>query len=403
MKKLIFFFLLLPSYAFTQEYVRGIVPIFGFEEGAAVITKDNWQVVSKDVYTQVKGMFNLPVLDNTIREYYLGFRHSANINSCSDNSNPVNPEVRFYFTYHNKGGHKFQISRVWGFTNQGIIQWVKIPESEYQALQAGLSITGTSDRWRLDARIPSNCEGKTLKIFGIWLMAVDKVGGAIPTIDWADDGVASESGNEIQPLDKLTIKGPSTPFGTGSSRDIIYDFAAGGKTYIRSYRGSSWDTYLQFMTSEYSNSGGEPSVKMHINGDGNVGIGTTTPDAKLTVKGDIHTQEIKVDLSGALVPDYVFEEDYPLPSLAETEIYIKANKHLPEVPSAKEMEENGIDLKRMNLLLLKKIEELTLYLIQLEEKNNFLEQENQELKEYYVENSKLLQQLMVRMKKLENE
>ncbi|MFZ6009289.1 MAG: hypothetical protein ACOYXT_02985 [Bacteroidota bacterium] len=101
---------------------------------------------------------------------------------------------------------------------------------------------------------------------------------------------------------------------------------------------------------------------------GNVGIGTTSPDSKLTVKGNIHTQEVRVDLLGAVAPDYVFEENYNLPSLQEIETYIKENKHLPEVPSAKEMEANGMNLKEMNLLLLKKVEELTLHMIEQQKK-----------------------------------
>jgi hypothetical protein len=101
-----------------------------------------------------------------------------------------------------------------------------------------------------------------------------------------------------------------------------------------------------------------------IQSGGNVGIGTTSPDAKLSVKGQIHAQEVKVDLNGSVAPDYVFDKDYKLPSLEEIQPYIKANKHLPEVPSAKDMEENGINVGEMNLLLLKKVEELTLYLIE---------------------------------------
>jgi len=97
---------------------------------------------------------------------------------------------------------------------------------------------------------------------------------------------------------------------------------------------------------------------------GNVGIGTTSPDAKLAVKGTIHTQEVRVDLNGAVAPDYVFEKDYDLMPLDELKVYLEANKHLPEVPSAKEMDAHGVNLKEMNLLLLKKVEELTLYLIE---------------------------------------
>jgi len=101
---------------------------------------------------------------------------------------------------------------------------------------------------------------------------------------------------------------------------------------------------------------------------GNVGIGTTTTDAKLSVKGQVHAQEVKVDLNGAVAPDYVFEKDYKLTSLEEIKNYIDQNKHLPEVPSAKEMEKNGVQLGEMNMLLLKKIEELTLYTIEMNKK-----------------------------------
>ena len=101
----------------------------------------------------------------------------------------------------------------------------------------------------------------------------------------------------------------------------------------------------------------------------NVGIGTTAPDEKLTVKGKIHTQEVRVDMSGPLVPDYVFSEDYKLKSLQEVEDYIKENKHLPEIPSAQEIEKNGLMLAEMNMNLLKKIEELTLYIIEMKKEN----------------------------------
>ncbi len=105
-----------------------------------------------------------------------------------------------------------------------------------------------------------------------------------------------------------------------------------------------------------------------------IGIGTTNPDEMLTVKGKIHTQEVIVDLQGAVAPDYVFETyfegfsklnpEYSLPTLAELELFLKENHHLPDIPSAKEMESEGISLKEMNLLLLKKIEELTIYTLQ---------------------------------------
>lgn len=96
---------------------------------------------------------------------------------------------------------------------------------------------------------------------------------------------------------------------------------------------------------------------------GRVGIGTANPQADLAVEGNILAKQIKVktDIS---VPDYVFEPDYNLSSLQEVEKYVKANKHLPEIPSAQQIDANGLDIAEMNLLLLKKVEELTLHLIE---------------------------------------
>lgn len=115
---------------------------------------------------------------------------------------------------------------------------------------------------------------------------------------------------------------------------------------------------------------------------GNVGIGTTNPDQKLTVKGKIHSEEVIVDL---LVPaDYVFEKyytgksnlkaDYQLPTLAEVENYTKENHHLPNVPSAETIKEKGLQLGEMSNILLQKIEELTLYVIEQNKKIKVLEQ-----------------------------
>ncbi|WP_299883443.1 hypothetical protein [uncultured Lacinutrix sp.] len=143
-------------------------------------------------------------------------------------------------------------------------------------------------------------------------------------------------------------------------------------TYIVGFgSGTNASSVIEVGDSEISFKNGQNQI-MHIN-DINVGIGTTAPDEKLTVKGKIHTEEVRVDLN-VPGPDYVFEKyfngasslnpSYNMPTLKEVEAFTKANNHLPEVPSSQEMQENGVELKAMNLKLLQKIEELTLYTIE---------------------------------------
>jgi hypothetical protein len=116
-------------------------------------------------------------------------------------------------------------------------------------------------------------------------------------------------------------------------------------------------------------------------GTGNVGIGTTNiTDAnyKLFVETGIRTRKVKVDQS--TWPDYVFYQQYKLPSLIEVESFIKSNNHLPDVPSAAEVEKDGLNLGDNQAVLLKKIEELTLYLIDINKKVDKLTQENAAMK-----------------------
>lgn len=109
--------------------------------------------------------------------------------------------------------------------------------------------------------------------------------------------------------------------------------------------------------------------RLIVNDQGNVGIGTQNPQAKLAVNGDIFSKKVKVTQTGWA--DYVFEDSYSLPSLNQVEAFIRQHKHLPNVPSAKEVAANGLDLGDNQAILLKKIEELTLYVI---EQNKRIEQ-----------------------------
>ena len=110
---------------------------------------------------------------------------------------------------------------------------------------------------------------------------------------------------------------------------------------------------------------------MMITEEGNVGIGIRQPSEKLVVNGIIKAKELIIE--DPLTADFVFENDYNLRTLNQVEEFIAKNKHLPEVPSAKQMEENGVSVAQMNQILLQKVEELTLYMIQQEKRIQKLE------------------------------
>lgn len=116
------------------------------------------------------------------------------------------------------------------------------------------------------------------------------------------------------------------------------------------------------------------NYKLFLADNGNIGIGTNAPQAKLTVDGNICAKEVRVSLSGSPCwPDYVFANDYDLMKISDLKKYIQANSHLPGIPSAAEVEGYGVELGATTELLLQKIEEMTLYIIQLEERIQQLE------------------------------
>jgi hypothetical protein len=145
-------------------------------------------------------------------------------------------------------------------------------------------------------------------------------------------------------------------FMKNSDNSLLGGFGAfGGENSLSYYWvGSEYDTpYMVWNTS------------------GNVGIGTTNPAFKLDVLGTIRAKEVLVNLDGGA--DFVFEKDYKLLPIEHVANYVQENKHLPDIPSANEMVKNGVSMGDMQVKLLQKVEELTLYAIQQDKSKKELE------------------------------
>jgi hypothetical protein len=158
-----------------------------------------------------------------------------------------------------------------------------------------------------------------------------------------------------------------TPSGAGTNAWVYGGNAVAGASQI----GNTSNQNLQIITNSLP--------RIHIDNDGNVGIGTINVndvDYKLFVEGSIRTRKVRVD---ALTwPDYVFQPSYNLRPLKEVEQFIQKNSHLPDVPSAAVVEKEGVDLGDNQAVLLRKIEELTLYII---EQNKRLEEQEKRIRQ----------------------
>ena len=192
---------------------------------------------------------------------------------------------------------------------------------------------------------------------------------------WRDILLTDQSGNvgigTTTPQNKLDIKGGAVSVSDGGN-GVPFKIWAGGSGNSNQLRigtdfGHVGDAGLEIYQN-YSGGSEQNPGKVIVNG--NLGVGTASPDSKLTVKGKIHAEEVKIDLS-VLAPDYVFKEGYNPMSLEDIRQFIKEHGHLPNIPSAKNMEENGVELGVMNMKLLEKIEELILYVMELKKINDY--------------------------------
>jgi hypothetical protein len=175
---------------------------------------------------------------------------------------------------------------------------------------------------------------------------------------------------------KFIIRGPNSPFGIESKREISFEFVAAGKSIIRTFRGNSYGNYMQFLTTD--DSGATPKVRLHIDKDGHIAIGSETAKYMLDVAGTIRAKEVKIEMNAG--DDHIFYSNYCLMPLSEVETFVKENKHLPEIPSEKQMVQEGLNVNEMQIKLLQKIEELTLYVIEQDKKIEILQKESISIK-----------------------
>lgn len=192
----------------------------------------------------------------------------------------------------------------------------------------------------------------------------------VPVLELARPIAGTTVGNKIGAIYFTNLQGQSD-----AHRQVAAIWAEnGGGTQYPLLTGGR----LVFMTK--ASAAGLQS-KMVFTEQGNLGIGTEdTKGYKLAVAGTMIAERVKVKLQSSW-PDYVFADDYKLPSLAEVGTYIKQNRHLPDMPAADEVAKEGLDVGEMNKLLLKKVEELTLYLLKQDEKIQQLTEEIKTLKQ----------------------
>jgi len=169
----------------------------------------------------------------------------------------------------------------------------------------------------------------------------------------------------------------------GGSREQLDTYVQDAAVYFNYKNDESYSSMVFRIRNLDTESGGGADasdrnvLKLHSNKfrsmalfQGNVGVDTTNPVHKLNVNGTIRATEVIVETGWT---DFVFEEDYNLRTLSEVESHIQAHGHLPDIPSAAAIQENGLKLAEAQTLMMQKIEELTLYAIEQEKEKEDLE------------------------------
>lgn len=187
--------------------------------------------------------------------------------------------------------------------------------------------------------------------------------GALGRLQVYPTGDVVVGDNNVGSIGRLTVK-------TTNNADGISHIGDGGNILKTRMGGTSAGIGTFSPTNMRIFSGGFSRILIS-EATGNVGIGTDNPTYKLSVLGNIRCTEAVVETGWA---DYVFEKNYQLPLLSDVEKFILQNKHLPNIPSAAEIEKNGLHLGDTQKRMMEKIEELTLYVIELNKKIEKLQQ-----------------------------
>lgn len=197
------------------------------------------------------------------------------------------------------------------------------------------------------------------------------------------DGSGNVGIGTINPVRKLHINNGTSGRTPNTNSSVFIE--KNGNNYLELATPDTGERGVMFSNPTDGNSGGiyyfnkdmyfntnTNDRRMTILANGNVGIGTTTPDNKLDVLGIIRANEVLVETGWA---DYVFEPQFKLKSLQEVENFIKVNKHLPDVLSASIIQEKGLPVAKITTMMMQKIEELTLYMIEQDKRIKELEKQ----------------------------
>lgn len=290
-------------------------------------------------------------------------------------------------------------SNSWTSNNATILGKLGIG-SYYTSSSAKLSITNTSENYSLFSNTTKNTSSSIYGVYSSTNNSTGNVYGLYSTVT----GVTGKKWSGYFNGGDVAILGGNTGIGVNNPQGILqvrgtydnswiyftsnagmnttkykpkvnyglafnWNYSGGDGESIINYSGTPGSSRLDFTSFDGTNLKTEMTLK-----GGSLGIGTISPDEKLTVNGNIHAKGVLIDMTGPLA-DFVFDDDYPLMPLNKVKKFITINKHLPGIPSAKEVSQKSLDVGQMQNLLLQKIEELTLYILEQQKQINELQSE----------------------------